>query len=278
MSGKLYAGVGGVARKVKHLYVGVDSTARKVKRMYAGVSGVAELVFSSEITITLNGAPGETISYTGEASGNVTLNSSGIYAGLVLNSGNYTFTGSISGYSKNIDLDDDGTVNVYPDRALFWYGNGDTSGDSLYDKCGGFAGSSYESSFFGPDYYAASPSVSVGTNSVMFTLSAGTNKHDGSAWMNTAFTVPEGATIKAVVGGGANGIYRYADLAASKVDPYTPSPTTPSIGTITSSVQTLSADLSSYSGDTRLFVVTLGYNSTAGYTSIAATLYALWLE
>ena len=178
MSGAIYPGVGGVARKAKHIYVGVGGVARKVKRIYAGVGGVARLAFSSEVTVAVNGAPGETVSYAGEASGSVVLDSHGTYAGLVLDSGGYTFTGSVSGYSKAVTLSDDGTVNVYPDGAIFWYGNGDASGDSLYSKCGGwhFAKGAYPNGYGAGD---AGTNQGAGLNGAQTGWSTYAN-HDGS--------------------------------------------------------------------------------------------------
>lgn len=172
MSGKLYAGVGGVARTVKHLYVGVGGTARKVKKLYAGVAGVAELVFSAEVTVTINGAPGETISYTGEASGSVTLDASGTSSSLTLDSGDYTFVGSISGYSKNVTLSDDGPVNVYPEGAIYWYGR------EIYPITvvkGGAVGS-----------YSTSSDATKNTNSIH--LSVSTRGDAGNTYYATAVT------------------------------------------------------------------------------------------
>lgn len=73
-------------------------------------------------TIVINGAISETISYTGASSGSVLLNSSGT-ATISLYSGVYTFTGSVSGYSKtNVNVYSNQTINVYPDNTFYWYG------------------------------------------------------------------------------------------------------------------------------------------------------------
>jgi hypothetical protein len=48
MSGKIYFGVSGVARKAKRMYVGQSSVARKIKRGYVGIGGVAHNIFSSD--------------------------------------------------------------------------------------------------------------------------------------------------------------------------------------------------------------------------------------
>lgn len=205
MSGAIYPGVGGVARKAKHIYVGVGGVARKVKRIYAGVGGVARLAFSSEVTVAVNGAPGETVSYTGEASGSVVLDSHGAYSGLVLDSGNYTFTGSVSGYSKAVTLSDDGTVNVYPDGALFWYGNGNASGDSLWSKLGGWShyGGHVPS---GGNGGAGSSSQSVGANSISVNCSCQSSPtyYGGTSYSNNAVSLAGYSTIHAKVSGDTN--------------------------------------------------------------------------
>lgn len=46
-----YIGIGGTARKVKNLYFGVGNTARKVKKAYIGVNGVAQLWYSSGLSL-----------------------------------------------------------------------------------------------------------------------------------------------------------------------------------------------------------------------------------
>ena len=46
MSKALYAGIEGIARKVKKMYVGVNGIARKVKKGYIGINGIARLFFA----------------------------------------------------------------------------------------------------------------------------------------------------------------------------------------------------------------------------------------
>lgn len=46
MSKALYAGIEGIARKIKKMYVGVNGIARKVKKGYIGVNGIARLFFA----------------------------------------------------------------------------------------------------------------------------------------------------------------------------------------------------------------------------------------
>ena len=90
------------------------------------------------MVVTLHGGAGEVIQYTGKASGSVTLAANGTKTNVNLKAGTYTFTGKTSGYSKSVTIKSDTTVKVHPDGALFWYGNGYTSGDSLYSKLNGW--------------------------------------------------------------------------------------------------------------------------------------------
>ncbi len=44
--GKIFSGVGDVARQVKSIYVGVNGVARKVTRAYVGVNGIAKQIYN----------------------------------------------------------------------------------------------------------------------------------------------------------------------------------------------------------------------------------------
>ena len=101
-----------------------------------------------KVTVTVNGALGETIRYSGTSSGTIKLDNTGKKTGVQLDAGSYTFKssvasalGSTSGtYSKTVTINSSTTtVNVYPDGAIYWYGNGSVSGSSLYSKCGGIS-------------------------------------------------------------------------------------------------------------------------------------------
>ena len=70
-------------------------------------------------------------------------------ATLTIKPGTYTFTSNLakstssvgSYYSKSITISTNTTtVNFYPDGAVYWFGNGNYSGQSLYDKFGGIGG------------------------------------------------------------------------------------------------------------------------------------------
>lgn len=116
------------------------------------ISGVATL---SDRNIAVNGAVNETITIqnaeTNSAMGTITTDSSG--KGTVsLDNGNYLFISNVaksttdinSDYSKNINIiDTTDEINFYPDGALYWYGNGDNSSESLYSKSGGIGSNTY---------------------------------------------------------------------------------------------------------------------------------------
>lgn len=46
MSKALYAGIEGIARKIKKMYIGIEGIARKVKKGYIGINGIARLFFA----------------------------------------------------------------------------------------------------------------------------------------------------------------------------------------------------------------------------------------
>ena len=102
-----------------------------------------------------------------------------------LEMGTYTVTGSLSGYTRNVEVTGDGSYNAYPDGAIFWYGNGDTSGDTLYSKLGGWitVHGAYPDGFNGSG--ASSESKA----------SATTNTNDRYTWAsNTGSSTKYGAT------------------------------------------------------------------------------------
>ncbi len=90
MSKAAYAGVGGVARTVTNMYVGVNGVARRVIAGYVGVNGIAQQFWPTgaapvivPCTLSLHGAPGETIYWSdepldGETSGSATIVSSSV--------------------------------------------------------------------------------------------------------------------------------------------------------------------------------------------------------
>lgn len=76
------------------------------------------------VTLTLRGAKNETVTYSGAATGSVTLPSSGDKT-VTLPTGNYTFTGSVSGWSGSKSITSATTeLCVWPTGAkmIYWYG------------------------------------------------------------------------------------------------------------------------------------------------------------
>ena len=96
-------------------------------------------------TVRINGALGEKISWTGVSSGSTTLDNTGKKTGIKLEPGSYTFTAGYAfttdfstKYSRNYTVSSSTTtINVYPDGAIYWFGNGSVANSSLASKCGG---------------------------------------------------------------------------------------------------------------------------------------------
>ncbi len=87
--------------------------------------------------------------------------------------GLHTVTGGVSGYTRTVNIAEmGGTYNAYPDGAIFWFGNGDESNDTLWSKCGGFAGgTSYRPSTAGNPTYNADTTITKNTNDVYIKFS-----------------------------------------------------------------------------------------------------------
>lgn len=117
----------------------------------------------SEVSITIIGAPGETISYTG---GSIVLSSVG--SATITTTPSNTFTGSISGWSKTIsNMVAGGTYLIMRDNPIYWYGNGDSSGEYLYNNVTGGFGSNFSIYPSGANRNREFPaSVSISANKV----------------------------------------------------------------------------------------------------------------
>ena len=102
--------------------LGVETTY-KPSEMAAAI-----LSISGGGAITLKGIPNTTVTYTGDASGSVSLDASG-EASVVLSGGTYTFTNTvtigddtITAYTKTVAVTGDATVKLYPEGMIYWFG------------------------------------------------------------------------------------------------------------------------------------------------------------
>lgn len=75
-------------------------------------------------TVTLYGAPGATVTWTGTAADSAVLSTDAMSptATVTLEKGNYTFTDSVSGWSQSVAVQDDMVVRLHPAGAVYWYG------------------------------------------------------------------------------------------------------------------------------------------------------------
>lgn len=79
-----------------------------------------------KVNATIQGAPEETVTYTGPESGSVVLDEHG-EATVRLTSGDYSLTGSVSSYTANRRLRPNTPVlGVFPDGYIYWYGRTQT--------------------------------------------------------------------------------------------------------------------------------------------------------
>lgn len=121
-----------------------------------------------------NGAPSETLTITNVNDStytySTTTNSHGVTdEPTTIVKGTYSIKGSISGYTRTgVSITEAGTYNAYPDSAIFWYGNGNNTGDTLKSKFSGFA--------FSTDLRPSVGNISSPPKS--YTASAGTNSYN----------------------------------------------------------------------------------------------------
>ena len=105
---------------------------------------------SSQVAVTINGAVSEKIAISSGSTVVATVTTdSNAQASLNIEPGTYTFTSNVaksitnvsSSYSKSVTITESTkTINFYPDGAVYWFGNGTNSGQSLYEKFGGIGG------------------------------------------------------------------------------------------------------------------------------------------
>ena len=104
----------------------------------------------NQVAVTINGAVSETITIKSGGTTVATVTTgSNAKATLNIKPGTYTFTSNVaksttnvnSYYSKRVTITSStNTINFYPDGAVYWFGNGNYSGQSLYEKFGGIGG------------------------------------------------------------------------------------------------------------------------------------------
>lgn len=184
-----------IERLTANVAAALEAIAAKGVTVPAGANSdnLAELIMliisaPETATITVNGAPGETISYSGAATGSVKLDSTGTGTISDLDLGDYSFTGSVSGYTKDVTISKNGTVNVYPDGAIYWYGR--------FVKGESFTGIAIRSA---NETYAKSgnntPTITIGTNSV--TIKSGTgNLRTSTAYLQSIALKAGTVTVK----------------------------------------------------------------------------------
>lgn len=99
-----------------------------------------------KIKLTVRGAPGETVAITGKESTSVELDENGDGYIELAKPGDYTFTGSISGYTVTKHLrTGEITADVFPEGFVYWHGRireGVTTGTDTYTNRSGYDGCS----------------------------------------------------------------------------------------------------------------------------------------
>lgn len=84
--------------------------------------GKYSMTLKNKVPVTINGAPEETITFS--SGDKVVLDANGTKTGYEIEPTATAATGSISGYTKGISVEEieSGTINVWKGKALYWYG------------------------------------------------------------------------------------------------------------------------------------------------------------
>ena len=246
--------------------------------------------------IQVNGAVNDTIDVaylsTGEVFGTITTDSTG-RGSSSLDNGEYLFISGVAmdtsnnsdNYSKRIVIDDDTEViNFYPDGAIYWYGNGDDSTESLYSMTGGISSAAYYRS--GDSVYAEYESdlttgnsyatmVGTGTSSAILRVNARSYYFSNSIVKGSYVNIKSRYSLTLT-----STTYTYSskfDLVATPVNGYTALGSY-AISDTKGNIEDASIDLTSISNNSFYYNIYLkGKGSTSRFQQ-TLNLYAVWLE
>lgn len=135
-----------------------------------GYISSSEFNVVTSLTVNINGAISDTITITdsgGSTVDTISTDDNG-KATATLNFGSYTFNSNVAkstsdlsvNYSKTVTFSSNtSVVNVYPEGAVYWYGNGDETADDLYLKTNGITSDYKETNRYYSYYHATSTSV-----------------------------------------------------------------------------------------------------------------------
>ena len=137
-------------------------------------------------SIIFYGAPSETLTLYGSSQYDITLDLNGT-ATATIPTGDYILIGSASQSTlptgRSVSVTSSTTsITAYPPNTLFWYGNGDASGDTLYSLCGGF---SDEYQYYYPSDVSKRGYLTDNTmynNATNFRMTMNANAPDGSIY------------------------------------------------------------------------------------------------
>ena len=251
--------------------LGVETTY-KISEMAAAI-----LSISGGGTVSFHGAPYSTVSYTGAASGSVTLDQYG-QGSAVLTAGTYTFTNTVTigddsftAATKTVGIAGDMTVDLVPTGALYWYGLKITD----FADAGNYTPP-------GSSTWGQNIAMTAGTNCISGEASTSSGTHRDIMWGSAAKIDTTGCTYLkarlAVDWSAANSAQNNVALKSSK-------------SFTANTVQTVNLGSTEYDGASDITVMSVtGYqgeyylcgNAGSTYNSGTVTvdmkILALWLE
>lgn len=167
---------------------------------------------NQKVTVSVYGAISETVTITnGTDTYTVTTNANGVGTTTPeVKLGTYTVTGTISvgalPSGRSVTVDKNTTViTAYPAGALFWYGNGDAQGDSLWSKLGGWT---HYGGYVPSGGNGAAGSSSQSSSERGFGVSCSCQNsptyYGGTSFSNNAVSLAGYSTIHAIASGDTN--------------------------------------------------------------------------
>lgn len=239
-----------------------------------------------KVAVTVYGAPSETVTITdGTNTYTVTTDSHGIStttpevkfgAYTVSGTKSATVTGFASGRSVAVDKTTT-TVAAYPPGALFWLGNGDSSGDSLYSKCGGTTGYAHKPS--NKSQVVANATVANNADNFAVQVTSGSSTFYGcTVYMNNSIAIGSYDALKVLSQSGYNYDANQADACIGVPSSITNNYSTEGQTTLSNTKQVRSIDVSALHDTTRPFAMFVAAKFYGVSTTNTAYAFAIWLE
>lgn len=209
-------------------------------------------VKGGKVSVSIYGAKNEKVTYSGKASGSVTLGANGVGT-VKLQTGNYTFTAGISGRTATVKVKMGAVVMLRPANFVYWYGVEAVAFGAIT----------------GNDY---SPEVKRNANSItVSTYRSGEGTNNRAFYTNTAVDVTNYSSLKGILEGMAANAWYKLGAATSRTTYDASSGAAAAVNK--PNVTTVS--LSGITGNRYIGIMGDSYGRAG---DISATIHAIWME